>query len=508
MKGERKMRKKALFAAVFALLTLTSSALSSCSFVTVNFDNIFPYEGTFAETETDSDGNIVTSADPVGGDTEDTDVKEHVYTGLDDAKAALSTVRGYDFGGVSLFINTTATDDIHILTSDFYDSAEIDENDYSAAVYERNRMVEEKLKCSIRYRQTTLTEMIADIEAAVKDEAYYADLLCVGANELATLAKEGCLYNLRSLPFFDTNKKYFNSSASKALSAGYYDYGVISTATINPDNIYAMFVNLDKLEQVTDADVEALAASGQWTWDRAIEIAKASSLSYAGSMGALADVIAASGGVRYVTNSHNKTPVSKYTATAEKAVETARALASQSELLLMGEAKLKESFMAGKTTLHIGKLTCMTSLAKADFDWTVVPMPKLTEDQTSYRTYMASSTLAYAVPITTTDTEGAGVLINALSAASYGYLRDTYVKYHMYNTVRMSTTLDMVELIWDTPYFDFAHTLGSVSDDIANGTYNVVREAAADTELSAEKLFSKRSSAADKALKKYYAPKW
>lgn len=502
------MKKQVLIAAVLALLTLSVSVLSSCSVVTVNFDNIFPYEGTFAETESDGSGAPVTSEDPDGSDTPDTDVQEHVYTGLDDAKAALATVRNYDFGGVSLFINTTATDDIGILTSDFDDSAEIDENDYSAAVYERNRMVEAKLHCSIRYRQTTLTEMIADIKAAVKDEAYYSDLLCVGADELATLAKEGCLYNLRSLPFFDTDKKYFNESAAKALSAGYYDYGIISTATIDPDDILGMFVNLDKLAEISDVDVEALAASGEWTWDRALEIAKLTSVSYAGSAGALADVVAASGGVRYVTNTHNKTPVSKFTAMAAKAIETSRALLAGSEVLTSDSGKLTDSFMAGKSTLHIGRLTCMTSLAKADFDWTVVPIPKLVADQSAYRSYMASDTLAYAVPVTTTDTEGAGVLINAISAASYGYLRDTYVKYHMYNTVRMSTTLDMIELIWDTPYFDFAHTLGAVSDDIANGTYGIVRDAATDAELSAEKLFDKRSSAADKALKKYYAPAW
>lgn len=500
------MRKKALFALIFAMLTLSASVLSSCSFVTVNFDNIFPYEGTFAETETDADGSPVTTEDPDESDTPDTDVKEHVYTGLDEAKAALSTVRNYDFGGVSLFINTTATDGIHILTSDFDDSAEIDENDYSAAVYERNRMVEEKLHCSIRYRQTTLTEMIADIEAAVKDEEYYSDLLCVGATELATLAKEGCLYNLRSLPFFDTDKKYFNKSATDALSAGYYDYGIISTATIDPDDIFVMFVNLDMLSETSD--VESLAASGAWTWDRALEIAKASSVSCAENTGVLADIVAASGKVRYVTNSPDKTPVSKYTAMAAKAIETSRALLAGSNVLLEESGKPENSFSAGKSTFHIGPLSCMELLAKSDFDWTLVPLPKLTAGQTEYSSYISPSTLAYAVPVTTTDTEGAGVLINAISAASYGYMRDTYVKYHMYNTVRMSTTLDMIELIWDTPYFDFAHTLGSVSDDIASGTYGIVRDASADASLSAEKLFDKRSSAADNALKKYYAPAW
>lgn len=502
------MKKNARFALLLAALIMTAPILSSCSFVTVNFDNIFPYEGTFAETETDATDVSDSEKDTETSKNPSEEMQEYVYTGLDDAKAALSSVRSYDFGGVSLFINTTATDDIHILTSDFDDSTEIDENDYSAAVYERNRMVEEKYHCSIRYRQTTLSAMITDIEAAVKDEEYYAELLCVGASELATLAKEGCLYNLRSLPFFDTDKKYFNASASKALSAGYYDYGVISTATVNPDKILGMFVNLELLSGISDVDVEALAESGQWTWDRALEIAKASSFSYAGGKDVLADIIAASGGVTYVSNGHNETPTSKLSDTAQTAVETARALFSETELLLNSDGKIKTSFMEGKSVLHIGKLVCLNYLAAVDFDWTVVPIPKLTAEQTSYLSYMPSETLAYAVPVTTTNAEGAGVLIGAISAASYGYLRDTYVKYHMYNTVRMSSALDMIELIWDTPYFDLAHTLGSVSDDIANGTYNIVRDASKDASLSVKSLFDKRKSASDKALKKYYAPTW
>ncbi len=500
------MRKKAIFAALLVTLTLMPTVLSSCSFITVNFDNIFPYEGTFAETETDKNGDSVTSDTDEGAEKPDTDVNEYVYTGMEDAKAALASVRNYTFEGASVFISTTATDKVHILTSDFDDSAEIDENDYSAAVYERNRMVEEKLSCTIRYRQTTLDEMRADLKSAIKTEDYYADLLCVSTSELAVLAEDGYLFNLRSVPFFDTDKKYFNASGVNALSAGYYNYGVAGTATVDPDDILGMFVNLDILEKVTDVDVEALAENGEWTWDKALEIAKLSSFSCADSVGILADVIGASGRLNYVKNPHNGTRSVILPEGAELAVGYARAIASETKEPMLGTS-FTDSFSAGASALHIGRLSCMDALAKAEFDWTVVPMPKLTAEQSAYASYMSANTLAYAVPITTKDTDGAGVLIEAIFAASYGMLRDTYVKYHMYHTVRLSSTLDMIELIWDTPYFDFAHMLGAGYVDIKNGTYMVVRDAAADGG-SVETLFDKRDSAANKALKKYFEPSW
>lgn len=504
-KGKKlKMRKKA--SALIALLMLAASVLSSCSFVTVNFDKIFPYEGTFADSDTDTDGDTEETDTNRPDDTSGGNVSEYVYTGLDEAKELLSSVHGYDFGAVSVFINTTATDDIGILTSDFDDSSEIDKNDYSAAVYERNRMVEEKLNCSIRYRRTTLAEMRADIKSAVKNEEYYSDLLCVGASELAVLAKEGYLYNLRSLPFFEPEQKYFNSSAAKALSAGYFDYGVISTATISPDDISAVFVNLDMLK--SDVDVEALAKNGEWTWEKLIEIASESAISYSGTKGELADVISASGGVTYVSNEKNKTPEVVLPDGASVALEAARNLFLSVNVLSGNENGSIDAFASKKSIFHIGKLFDMQELSSADFDWTVVPIPKLSSDQTSYFSYMDSDTLAYAVPVTTTDAEGAGALISAISAASYSYMRDVYVKYQMYHTVRVSSALDMIELIWDTPYFDFAHTLGTVSDDISDGTYMMFREAATDVKLSLDKLFKKHKSSVNKALKKYYAPTW
>ncbi len=498
------MRKKALFS---ALLMLILPMISSCSFITVNFDNIFPYEGTFAETVTDSKADETTK-DKNGHETQRPDVDEYQYTGLDEAKKALESVRVRDFEGLTLFINTTATDGVHILTSDFDDSSQIDENDYSAAVYERNKMVEEKLHCDIRYRQTTLDEMLVGLKAAVKDEAYYSDLICVAASELGFLVNEGYLYNLKSIPFFDSGEAYFNRSGVKALSAGYGEYGIISTATVDPDDIYGVYVNLEKLSGVSEADVEALAESGEWTWDRVIEIAKASSFSYSGSVTLLADAVAASLGTEYVSNPKNETPTVILPEKAHQALGIVQTLMNESGSLHVSEGTLSESFLTGESVLHIDKLGAMESLVSASFDWTVLPMPKYSTDQEGYLSYMPTSNLTYAVPVTTTDPEGAGILINAISAASIGMLRDTYVKYHMYNTVRVSSTLDMIELIWDTPYFDFSHALGMVDEDITSATFMALREVAADSTLSLEKLFDKREKAANKALEKYYEPKW
>ncbi len=497
--------------ALIALMMLFASVLSSCAFVTVNFDKIFPYDGTFADSDEDTDDFSKETDTTRHDDTSNDTVSEYVYTGLDEAKELLSSVHGYDFGGVSVFINTTAEDDIGILTSDFDDSSEIDKNDYSAAVYERNRMVEEKLNCSIRYRRTTLADMRADIKSAVKNEEYYSDLLCVGASELAVLAKDGYLYNLRSLPFFDLEQKYFNASAAKALSAGYFDYGVISTATINPENISAIFVNSDAFVEELDVskqDIESLVKNGEWTWDKLIELAAVTAISYSGTRGELVDVIAASGKVDGISNPHNGIPEVELIASAENVVIAAISLFATNNLISGADGSAMSAFATKKSAFHIGKLSDMKDISSVDFDWTVVPIPKLSSEQTSYCSYMDADTLAYAVPVTTTDAEGAGAFISAISAASYAYMRDVYVKYQMYHTVRVSSALDMIELIWDTPYFDFAHTLGSVSDDIANGTYMMLREAAENDKLSLDKLFKKYKSTANKALKKYYAPTW
>lgn len=502
----KKTAYRIILTALSALLVLP---LASCSAVQINFDDIlddvFPYDGTFSDDTADLGGNVTLP----DNDSESTDaVKKHEYTGLKEAQEYLDAIGDYSFGGNTVFIKTTAT--AENLGQLFIDG-EIDEEDtYSATVYERNRMVEEAFDCELHYVTTTIKQMIIDMEAAVESVDYYADLLAVTQEETASLAKEGYLCNLRSLPFFTMEEEYFNASASDALSAGYYDYGVIGAATIDPDSISCVYVNLDLLRGVYEGDLEAVAKSGGWTWELMLEAsanAKISCGTIVAGEGGLADLVSASAGLTLIKNKQNDTPEVSFSDTANKVIDVCQTLVLDRKSLTAGaEGGGLPAFLGSVSTFHFGRLGDMNELALVAFDWTVLPMPKMSPED-EYRAYTDADTLVLSVPVNTSNPDGAAILLRAMSAASSGYLRDAYVEYHMYHTVRRSSALTLIEMIYETPFFSFEHGLGTVSSDIEDCTFGLIREMARKRDTNAEKLFGKRDNAADKALKKYYEPR-
>lgn len=501
--------KKKLYRLILAALSVTMAlSLASCSLVEVHYDDIlddlFPFAGTFADDTDAVDPDEL----PIDSDKETATLNKYEYTGLSEAVEYLDSIGDFSFDGSTVFIKTTATD---MLGQLFVDGEVDDEDIYSATIYERNRMVEERFDCELHYVATTIDQMIADMNAAVEDEEYYADLLAVTQAEVAMLAKEGCLFNLRSIPFFTSYEEYFNEYASDALSAGYYDYGIIGAATIVPDSISCVYVNLDLLGDTYDGDLEAIAKAGDFTWDVLLTAAEGMKIScgtiIAGE-GGLADIVSASAGLTMVKNAQNEVPAVTYPDMADRVLDVCRTLVFERKSLTAGaEGGGLPAFLGGVSAFHLGRLANMNDLALVSFDWTVLPIPKMSADDANYKAYTDADTLVMCVPVNTANPDGAAILMRGMSAASSGYLRDAYVEYHMYHTVRRSSALTLIELIYETPFFNFEGGLGTASSDITKCTNGLIRSMARERTEDASKTFDDLDKAADKALKKYYEPR-
>lgn len=517
VKKNVKTAKKSIVICISVILL--ASMLSSCSNITVNFDKIFPADGSFEPTsdgesineigsESESE-NASESANANGNSERDTlDIYE--YKGKEISSSYLESIGEHDFGGQTVFIKTT--DPAMAEKTLFPDFEENGTNSYSAAVYERNRMVEEKLNCEFHYRTTTVEEMTADIKAALKNEEYYSDLLAVRESELPVLIKEGYLYNLRSLPFLDPDEEYFNYSASVSLSAGYCDYGIISYATIDPNSISCIFMRTDLLKNEAADEVFSAVKSGGWTFEMLAEISSEGGIVTDFTADDVADVISSSLGITFVNNSSRSVPTVYLN---EKAFTATDILKTFSDIIRIYDPEnsgdtetsvtAQEAFCSAGAAFYLGKLGDMEKFSNASFEWSVLPVPKVSAEG-SYSSYVTEDTLVLSVPINTADPDGASVLLKALSAASAGYLRDAYVEYHMYNTVSSFRTLSMIETVYDSPFFSFERSLGSGSSKIADGTYNILRSVFKNggSGEDVKSLFKKNEAGANKALKERY----
>ncbi len=489
-----------------ALLLCAAMALplASCSFIKLNKDKFggeTSAEAAGTEAPETKDNETTKEPEPF------VPPVEYEYTGKATAEARLSKIN-FSFGGESVFIRSTSEAGLSRIFSFSGEDAD-SEDTFSAAKYERVKMVEDKLSCELRWVATTLDGMKADIKATIASGDYYADLLAITATDAYALINEGYLMNLHSLPFFTTDEEYFHP-ATGALASGRAAWLVASAVTVEPDDVPCVFYDRGKL----GGKVDELVNAGSWTWASMTELAAGGGVSIytadAAEDGAaildrswLEQLVSSSAELSFVSAAPG--------AAAEATLPEGSALAAAVELLrgLIAPGSLipsngSDAFAEGKSVFHIGWLGEMNALANSRVDWDIAPMPKVTGQEAAYHAAMPASSLFLAVPGTTTNPEGASALLRALAAASDAYLIDAYAEYHMYNTVHSEATVGKIAEIYGAASYDMAHVFGYPSADIKDGTYGILSSLVDDPSADAAKLFSKEKTPATRALAKLF----
>lgn len=503
MKKSTKMKKRlsgffraAAIPAVSAALAVT---LASCSVIKINYEK-FGLGTTASGTDAASDPSQTGQGTVSRYETTFTPPDKYEFTGKEKAESLLSEI-SFDFAGESVFIGTTDEDGLSRLLS----LSDEEKNTYEASKYDRSRMVEEKLNCHIRTAASTREELIEKMKASVDSGEYFVDAFALTGEDLAVMAEAGLLLNLNSLAFFDIGAEYFHPATS-GLSAGNSAYAVVSSATVDPDGISCIFYNTD----VVTEDITSLVRSGEWTWDEFFRISDGSGKgisadAVAGDDGEnvvdekwMSRVIFGSAGLTFVSNERGQTPTMTLPDGAQAAADVYRTLGDRS--LLAGV----NNFASGESAFHIGTLSNMEALANIDAVWDVAPMPKLSASQENYRSAMPESSLFLAAPVNTTNPDGVSAFLRAISASSYSYLRDSYIEYHMYNTVRLESTLGMLEIIYDSADYDIADVFGRANDGIYAASAGLLLDVANDAEADIGSLFEKRRGDADAELAKLF----
>ena len=209
-------------------------------FIILNEDKI-PYlhdkiSDTSADTETDDTGDTDSTTTTENGNDKTDDKEKNIikyeYDGEAIADKYLETAVKYNFGGNTVIVAVTAASRMNIESGGEEDTAS-----YSYALYKRNLKVEEKLNCKLRYFESDEETLYNELSDAVKSGLYYADLLATPQHITARLAVDGYLFfNLRSLPFIDLTKEYFDAAAISQLTGGHYIYALAGDAVRSPED--------------------------------------------------------------------------------------------------------------------------------------------------------------------------------------------------------------------------------------------------------------------------------
>ena len=177
--------------------------------------------------------------------------------------------------------------DFHVLVSGnwAWNDFEADEEDTTVvetAIFRRNQYIKQKYNVDITNDDIVkYSSTMGSGDGFIKVYTdYYAgqstyDAAMIGTYDIATLAYNGLLWDLNSLPYLNLEKSYWDQKANKDLSMNgkmYYTTGDISVA----DNraTYVMFFSKSMIEEYGLESPYDLVRDNQWTLEKFAEMVK------------------------------------------------------------------------------------------------------------------------------------------------------------------------------------------------------------------------------------------
>lgn len=461
--------------AITALLLITAAVLSSCGLIIINRPDETERPPETTEAITDSDGETVTAPQTAtpGIPIEPPDNEKQ-------AKKYLNALTKKDFGGVGVTIATLNSE--RIIPTDA-------EQPESEAKLLRNRAVEEKYNTILMTAECASAEKLLDeARTAAQAGMYYADLLDIPSSLLGSFKTADMLMNLKSLPFTDYSSPYYNSDAMAQTSGGYSIYGAAGQFNAEIRDMYCVFFNRAIASEYSFENLYLLVEDGKWTWD--IFAAFAAEMNtdidgdgvlygghaFAGGIDEYADMMFASSGKHYFATGLGKLPELNFDDSfTEKFIGTAnRLLYTGGSLYSDAEKDAMTAFYDGNLLFYINKLYSASWFVNMSDDWGILPLPKLNESS-DYCGCTDDSATVLAVLSNSADIENIGLIMQALNAASYKYISDSYYSYLLSDVLRDNNSLNMLDYLTANIRYDFAFMFGDAFDRLPDASYKLLR---------------------------------
>lgn len=316
-------------------------------------------------------------------------------------------------------------------------------DNYYDAVANRNNRVEETYGVELVIIKEQNAAGLASQDAVAGTQEYDAVLLNVG--NMTTLARDGYLCDLNQLENIDLNAPWWDAGANEAYSIGEKLFFTTGDITImNKANTWSVLFNK---QMITDYQLESpydLVKDGTWTFDKMMEMAETvsnatvssewndNSVVY-GMVTAYGDPLqfyGASGQLLCEKDAANE-PALLF-GTDEASINLAVKILdtySNAAWKVFGE-DCKDGpnndvwedsfsiFYGGRALFRPSGFTAVAKMrSRSEIEFGIVPMPKMTEEQTEY-TVVANGGFAAGIIKTCADPEFSAYMLDALASAA------------------------------------------------------------------------------------------
>ena len=344
------------------------------------------------------------------------------------------------------------------------------------SLYRRERDTEERFNVNIEKIPTDYGTLISKLGKSVKAGSHDYDMaLTHYSNEITGLITQNVILDWNTIPHLDFEKPWWNkkNAENEALALNGKMFLVVSDFVIPDPNV--TFFNKELHKNLGLEDPYQLVRDGKWTYEKMHEMAKSAGKDVDGD-GKMTDAdqyglvtqldwyfnsVPESAGIKMAAPDETGRLI--FTDEVEK---LHRALIAIDALVndqictftyaygAMGDQYISALPMStGRVLFHWDPLFRALYYRSLEFDYGILPWPKLDEAQDRY--YHFSHNGFMVLSQTAPDLEKTGVIVEALSAMSYKYCVPAY--YDVLMGVKLTRDLDSVEmldLVYKTCVFD------------------------------------------------------
>ncbi len=440
------------------LVCLMTASLIACSNTTVTGE------------KTDSSGSVPLEGETVAETTENDILAELM------ADVPKEDYQGHEF----VMLNNESNFAYTMMTAE-----ELTGESINDAIYNRNVKVSEDLNITISESIVGYSQVTANMNTAIAsgDDTY--DCFWNESYLVAPFAVQGKLLDVNEIAAINLEKPWWNDEALSDIQIGTYQYFLVGDLHLMfKESFWMVGFNKNILDENGLGDPYELVREGTWTMDQMKSYMETVALDLDGN--GIMDgndrfgVTCYSGCVMPLMIGANEvlvekdadgvpqlvSPGDRFYSVYEKIVNTM--FVDNDYVCLDGKTQEISQypdgwhgvFSSGHALFYLEPIGSLKKLRDMDAEFGIIPFPKYEETQENYITYIAKYAALCGIPITSSDPQRTGVILENLCAQSYGDLREAYVDTTLnFKYIRDKESTEMLNLILSTGRFNLTDVL-------------------------------------------------
>lgn len=350
------------------------------------------------------------------------------------------------------------------------------------AIYERNRLIEDKYKFKLRNETDIWQNTSATLERQVQSGATSADdgydIVMLICREAYSATLKNYLRDYEDLSYIDLNKEYYFNDINEQFSIGgknFFAYGAESINALGQAN--CLCFNKGIATDRAFGDIYEMVDNKTWTYDQMFTMAANAATDKDGDgkltlgtdvMGFIGDfdltipAVWVSAGENIIEKDEDDLPFmacyssDRFYEVTQKGLD---AFAANWSSVFTANDDKTDVFSANKAMFYCGCVCHLSYLKSMPDDYGVVPFPMYDENQDAYHSRLVDGWV-HCVPTTCTDTDMTSIIMQALAYYSYQTVYDVYYENALTaKYVRDVQSVEMLKLILSTLSVDLGDTV-------------------------------------------------